>query len=265
MLKIIISPAKKMNRMEEPPAEASLPMLLDRTEPLKAYLCSLDGAALQKIWKCNDKIAAQNIRRLQEMDLYRQLTPAVFAYEGIQYQSMAPMVFSQSGLDYIREHLYILSGFYGILRAFDGVVPYRLEMQAKLAWKQAEGEVTSLYDYWGDRLYQALAGEAGQEITIVNLASKEYSKAVEPWLADRVRWITCMFGEMEQTEDGAGHVKVKATAAKMARGSMVRFMAEQHVTEPEQLKAFDQMGYRYCDRLSDSQTFVFVKDGLTLP
>lgn len=265
MIKIIISPAKKMNRMEEAPVEATLPMLLDRTRPLMEYLCSLDAASLQKIWKCNDKIAGQNIRRLQEMDLCRHLTPAVFAYEGIQYQSMAPMVFSQSELEYVREHLYILSGFYGILRAFDGVVPYRLEMQAKLAWKRKEDVVTSLYDYWESRLYQILTDGSEEDLVLVNLASKEYSKAIEPWLTDKVRWISCVFGEREQTPDGACRIKVKATAAKMARGSMVRFMAENRITEPEQLKAFDRMGYCYEEELSDEHTYVFAKDGLTLP
>ena len=52
------------------------------------------------------------------MDLRRRLTPAVLAYEGIQYQYMAPTVFETAQFDYIREHLRILSGFYGLLRPF---------------------------------------------------------------------------------------------------------------------------------------------------
>lgn len=257
MLKIIISPAKKMNRTDDAPVEAFVPGTLDQTEALRAYLHSLDYAALKAIWKCNDKIAAQNFERLQDMDLRHRLTPAVFAYDGIQYQSMAPMVFEKEQLDYIGEHLYILSGFYGILRAFDGVVPYRLEMQARLSWEREDGVVTSLYDYWGGRLYRELAGGQDLPVTIINLASKEYSRAVEPWLEPEVRWIDCVFGELETAEDGTERVKVKATAAKMARGSMVRYMAQRQVTEAEQIKAFDEMGYRYQERLSDERTFVF--------
>lgn len=256
MLKIIISPAKKMNRMEDAPVEAEMPMLLEQTKALKEYLQSLDDGGLKKIWKCNDKIAAQNVERLRNMELERRLTPAVFAYEGIQYQSMAPMVFEKSQLEYVREHLYILSGFYGILRAFDGVVPYRLEMQAKLAWQRKDKTVTSLYDYWGDRLYRVLT-EASEPVTIINLASKEYSRAVQPWLSPDVRWIDCMFGELENVQDGAQRVRVKATAAKMARGSMVRYMACHQVTEAGQIKEFDEMGYRYQEALSDENTYVF--------
>lgn len=256
MLKIIISPAKKMNQMDDAPVPPSIPGMLEKTESLKTYLQGLSRGELQAIWKCNDKIAAQNVERLKHMDLNRRLTPAVFAYEGIQYQSMAPMVFEKKHLDYIAEHLYILSGFYGILRAFDGVTPYRLEMQARLAWQTGQTTITSLYDYWGDSLYRTLTGKA--PATIVNLASKEYTKAVEPWLEPDVGWVDCIFGELETAKDGRSRVRVKATAAKMARGSMVRFMAENQVEDVDGLKGFDKMGYHYREDLSDERTLVFV-------
>lgn len=282
MMRIIISPAKKMNVADDYPVEVTVPHFLDKTEAVKAYLQGLNYDGLKEIWKCNDKLTKLNQERLRDMDLHRRVTPAVLAYEGIQYQSMAPGVFERAELDYIGEHLYILSGFYGILRAFDGVVPYRLEMQAKLAWQQDTGMVTSLYDYWGDSLYRVLtepgasaadgkpevvlasagvikSGAARERMVIVNLASREYSRAIEPWLTERERYITCIFGE---TEERTGKVKVKATAAKMARGAMVRFMAEKQVTEPEQLKEFDRMGYQYREDLSDDGTYVFAVNGV---
>lgn len=269
MIRIIISPAKKMNVADDYPVEVTVPCFLDRTEAVKEYLQGLDYGQLKEIWKCNDKIAELNQRRLRDMNLQERVTPAVLAYEGIQYQSMAPGVFEKAELDYVGEHLYILSGFYGILRAFDGVVPYRLEMQARLAWQRdLEKEMTaSLYDYWGDSLYRVLTAKAplqdateqkavqSENVVIVNLASKEYSKCIEPWLTEKEQYITCVFGEEDKH---TGKVKVKATAAKMARGAMVRFMAEKQVTEPEQIKKFDRMGYGYREDLSDDKTYVFV-------
>lgn len=274
MIRIIISPAKKMNVADDYPVEVTVPCFLDRTEAVKEYLQGLDYGQLKEIWKCNDKIAELNQRRLRDMNLQGRVTPAVLAYEGIQYQSMAPGVFERAELDYVGEHLYILSGFYGILRAFDGVVPYRLEMQARLAWQRDLGkEMTdSLYDYWGDSLYRVLTAKAplpgaaqqtavkqktvqSENVVIVNLASKEYSKCIEPWLTEKEQYITCVFGEEDKH---TGKVKVKATAAKMARGAMVRFMAEKQVTEPEQIKEFDRMGYGYREDLSDDKTYVFV-------
>lgn len=257
MLRIMISPAKKMHAADDLPVPATVPLFLDHTEALKQYLQELDYGTLKGIWKCNDAIAAQNVERLRDMCLTGRVTPAVMAYDGIQYQHMAPEVMTREQLSYIGRHLYILSGFYGVLHAFDGVVPYRLEMQAKLDWKHGAEHVTSLYDYWGDRLYRVLTepeAEKTDPVTIVNLASKEYSKAVESWLKPDDSVITCVFGE---EKDGA--VKVKATAAKMARGSMVRYMAECQAENIDQLKGFDRMGYQYQECFSDIHTLVFTR------
>lgn len=270
---IMISPAKKMNCLEEYPVEPGRPVFLERAKGLMKYLRSLDGETIQKIWKCNDKIADLNRQRLKSMDPERFVTPAVLAYEGLQYQSMAPAVFEDRALDYIGDHLYILSGFYGILKAFDGVVPYRLEMQAKITMEHEGRIVTSLYDYWGDSLYQVLADRAD---VIVNLASEEYSKAVRPWVLSEkksgagktgggrscpaIRMVDCVFGRLEEA-DGKVKVRVKATEAKMARGAMVRYMAQRQTEDVEELKEFDQMGYRYREDLSKEDRLVFVKPG----
>ena len=100
------------------------------------------------------------------MDLKNGLTPAVLSYEGLQYQSMAPKVFEEKHWSYINQNLRILSGFYGILGPSDGVVPYRLEMQAKV---RLEGKVTcsNLYEFWGERLYRELVKE---DDVILNLS-----------------------------------------------------------------------------------------------
>ena len=122
------------------------------------------------------------------MELQRNLTPAVMAYKDFQYCYMAPGVMEISHLDYLWEHLRILSGFYGLLRPFDCVTPYRLEMQARLP---VDG-CRDLYHFWGDRMAQQLASETD---LVLNLAFKEYSKAVEPHLPKSVQFITCTFGE----------------------------------------------------------------------
>ena len=123
-MRIIISPAKKMNVDVDSFATEGLPQFINEAERLKAVLQGMSPQELQALWKCNDAIAKLNVERLQTMDLRRRLTPAVLAYEGIQYQYMAPGVFETEHLAYIREHLRILSGFYGLLRPFDGVTPY---------------------------------------------------------------------------------------------------------------------------------------------
>ena len=245
-MKIIISPAKKMRVDTDSLPYQELPAFLSRTEQLCKVLQSMSDAELKKLWKCNDQIAALTIQRLQNLDLHNRLTPAVLAYEGIQYQYMAPGVFTEQAFDYIQEHLRILSGFYGILKPFDGVTPYRLEMQAKLR----AGECKDLYAYWGDSLAKTLFAETD---CIINLASKEYSICVSKYLPENVRFITCIFGEEKD-----GKVIEKGTMCKMARGEMVRFMAENQVEDPEQIKSFDRLGYRFDPTHSGDSLFVFI-------
>ena len=233
-MRIIIAPAKKMVVDTDSFAVDSLPQFLEQTERLKAVLQGMSPEELQALWRCNDSIAKLNEERLEQMDLRRNLTPAILSYEGIQYRYMAPGVMEIAHLDYLRRHLRILSGFYGLLRPFDGVTPYRLEMQAKL---QVDG-CRDLYQFWGDRLAQQLASETD---VVLNLASKEYSKAVEVYLPKTVRFVTCAFGEWKD-----GKVIEKGTKCKMARGQMVRWLAENQIKSPEDIRAFDQLGYRFC-------------------
>ena len=246
-MRIIISPAKKMNTDTDSLPVGSLPQFLPQTEKLLEKLKSMSYADLKKLWKCNDSIAELNFERIHHTDLRRSLTPAILSYEGIQYQYMAPSVFTDDEFRYAEEYLRILSGFYGVLRPFDGVVPYRLEMQAKLEVDGAK----NLYSFWGESLAQQLFAETD---CIINLASKEYSSCISKYLTDNVRFITCIFGEEKD-----GKVIEKGTACKMARGEMVRFMTENSITDPQQIKSFDRQNYVFCADKSDDNTFVFIR------
>lgn len=223
-----------------------LPVFLNQTELLCKRLKEMSYAELKALWKCNDKIAALNVERLQHMDLRKNLTPAILSYEGIQYQYMAPSVFTVDEFSYIQDHLRILSGFYGVLRPFDGVVPYRLEMQAKLPM----GEAKDLYSFWGDSLANHLFAETD---CIINLASKEYSLCVSKYLPEKIRFISCIFGEWKD-----GKIIEKGTICKMARGEMVRYMAENQIEEPERIKEFSRLNYQYSIEHSDNNTYVFL-------
>ncbi len=185
-MKILISPAKKMRSDPDTLAPEALPALLPETERLLAALRAMTPGELQALWRCSDAIAAQNLERLRDMDLRRRLTPALLSYVGLQYQYMAPGVLEQRQYDYLQTHLRILSGFYGVLRPFDGVTPYRLEMGARL--------------------------------------------------------------------------KTEGAPCKMARGQMVRWMAERAVTRAEELQEFRDLGYRFLPERSHPGRYVFLKE-----
>lgn len=247
-MRMIISPAKKMNIDTDSIAWQELPVFLPKTRELCARLQEMSYEELKKLWKCNDSIASLNAERLTHMDLEHGLTPAVVSYEGIAFQYMAPSVFTDDELAYVQEYLRILSGFYGILKPLDGVTPYRLEMQAKLTM----GDKKDLYAYWGDTLAAELFKETD---CIINLASKEYSQCISKYVPEAARFITCVFGEEKD-----GKIIEKGTMCKMARGEMVRYMAQHQITDPEQIQSFDRLDYRFRPDRSDDKVWVFFKE-----
>ena len=248
-MKLLISPAKKMREDGDFLAPRQAPALLERAAVLAEWLRGLDYTALKKLLACNDGIAELNFRRFQEMDLRRPGTPALLSYDGIQYQYMAPHLFTRPQFEYAETHLRILSGFYGVLRPFDGVLPYRLEMGAKLETDGAR----DLYGFWGDKLARVLEPGDGP---VVDLASREYSRAVVPHLPRGVPLVACIFGRLRPD----GRVVEQGAPCKMARGQMVRWMAEQAVTRVEELREFRDLGYRFSPERSDPGRYVFLKE-----
>ena len=246
-MKIILSPAKKMSMDVDTLEPIGLPIYLEDTQRLLDWLKGKSYDELKSLWKWNDKIAEENFNRIECLDLNKNLTPAVLSYEGIAFQYMAPAVFEYEQFDYIQEHLRILSGFYGVLKAMDGVVPYRLEMQAKLQIDKYR----NLYDFWGKKIYNAVCDDSG---IIINLASKEYSKCVEKYLTDDGTYITCVFAD-----EVNGKLVQKGTYAKMARGEMVRFMAENKIENPTDLKNFDRLNYKNQKYISYDNEYIFIR------
>ena len=301
-MKIIISPAKKMKMSELDVPQQGYPLFVEegkkaganlsqkdriqtgKTSQLLQYLQSLSFSERKELWACNEDLARENSERIDKMDLKRNCSPAILSYEGIQYQYMAPSVMEASQLAYLQSHLRILSGFYGVVKPLDGVVPYRLEMQAKAKI----GACKNLYEFWGKDIWEALLLEELEErlqkegeqslenenpMLILNLASKEYAKCIEKYLSkDRIlrkkimwkdepkelsfpiHYISCGFYE----KSGEKLVQ-KGVYAKMARGEMVRFLAENQVEEADAIKAFRGLDFYFSEKLSTQDNYIFLR------
>lgn len=227
--------------------EMSKPALISKTKILHAHLKSLQLQDLQALLNCNEQIATLNYERYQSIDLDKMECPALLSYDGIQYKYMAPHIFEESYYTYVNDYLRILSGFYGILKPSDGVSSYRLEMQAKLKI----GDSKHLYDFWQDKIYQELVKD---ECEILNLASHEYSKVIKKYLNKEIRYVTCIFGELID-----GKVKEKGVYVKMARGEMVRYMAENKIEKIDDIKTFNRLGFMYQESLSNEFEYVYIR------
>ena len=245
-MKIIISPTKKMKEDFKSLSATSSPAFINEAEIIKSEVQKLSYDQAQKLWKTNDKLTDENFHRFSNMDLTKGLTPAILAYEGIAFKYMAPAVFEDKMLNYVQNNLYILSAMYGALKPMDGITPYRLEMQAPL---QVDN-FSNLYDFWGDKLYNHVIDESK---TIINLASKEYSKVITKYKKKDDVIIDIVFGQISN-----GKVVQKGTYAKMARGEMVRFMAKNNVTNVEEIKKFNLLNYTFSSDFSTDTKLVFI-------
>ncbi len=247
MIKVILSPAKNMVEDSDTLAPAGQPGFLCDAEYLANTLRAIPYEQFRHVMGCSDTLARRAFGQYAAMRLSHAATPAILAYDGIQYKYMAPQVFEASYFDYVQQHVRILSGLYGVLKPMDAVVPYRLEMQAKLRTPRGK----DLYEFWGEKLALAVLDEGD---ILLDLASGEYSRAVRRHLPSGTRCIKCIFGQLSK-----GKVVEKGVYVKMARGAMVRWMAEHNVQHPQQLQAFCEQGYHFCAQRSNETEYVFIR------
>lgn len=245
-MQTIISPAKKINDQNDFPYENSKPRFLDRAKPLYAYMQSLDFDGLKKLYKASDKIVEDAERKLHTYQIDEPFLTAINAYDGIQYQYMHASLFDEQQMAFLNQHLYIISGLYGILRPLDEIIPYRLEMQSKI---DCQGK-TNLYSYWGDAIAEVL--NATDE-PIINLGSNEYSKSIKKYIP-KSKWIDVYFFEEEN-----GELKEKGVYVKMARGAMVRYIVEHEIDDPKALVNFNELNFAYRKDLSTDQKYIYTR------
>jgi len=252
---MMISPAKKLD-METPALVTAFtePGFLDASQELINTLRMMSAEELGELMKISPKLAELNARRYRYWHTpfaLENAKQALFAFRGDVYAALDADSLSESDVAFAQDHLRILSGLYGLLRPLDLMQAYRLEMGTRLA--NVHGR--DLYAFWGntitDALNQALSEDA--EHTLINLASNEYSKAVQPsHLTGRM--INVQF--REQKDDG---YKIIGIHAKKARGLMSRFVIQNRIDVLEDIKQFELAGYGYRADMSTASDWVFAR------
>lgn len=256
----VISPAKKLN--ETPRAlsdgiEITEPTFAQDALALVDCARQLSIAQIRKLSAISEPLAILNRDRFAAFSATPEMGtvyPAVYCFAGDTYQGLDAKSLSLSAQKHAVGHLRILSGLYGLLRPFDAIQAYRLEMGSKLANPKGK----DLYAFWGSKIATELndAAKATQARAVVNCASVEYFEAVDrKTLALPV--ITPMF-----YEEKADEMKIVSFHAKRARGMMARFICENALTNPDDLRGFDLGGYGYRADLSDDAKLVFSRSAV---
>jgi cytoplasmic iron level regulating protein YaaA (DUF328/UPF0246 family) len=246
----VISPAKSLDyRRALPPLEPSAPRFGTEAGMLAAAAAKLSKRRLGELMHISDSLARLNADRFSTFG-EQPGRPALYAFAGDVYMGFEVDSLEAEAVEFAQHHVRILSGLYGLLRPLDSIRPYRLEMGTR--W--APGRAKDLYGFWDGRIAEALAAdleEAGSPV-VVNLASREYWRAVEGRLPGGVRVI-----EIDFREEGPEGPRFNTFAAKRARGMMARYVCEHRLDDPESLKGFDSDGYAFDARNSDTGRWRF--------
>ncbi|WP_302173248.1 peroxide stress protein YaaA [uncultured Hydrogenophaga sp.] len=252
----LISPAKALDY--ETPLGVDThtqPLFVDEAKALIGVLREKSPQEIASLMDLSDPLAGLNVARYQAWQTRFTASnsrQAVLAFDGDVYGGLDARQLPEADLQWLQDHLCILSGLYGVLRPLDWMQPYRLEMGTRL--KTDRGN--NLYQFWGDRIARYLNERAAADRTpvVINLASEEYFKAVDrKALVPRV--VTCAFEERK----GDGY-KVISFMAKRARGLMVRWAVTHRASQPEQLQGFDLEGYRFVPAASEPDRLVFRRE-----
>ena len=248
---LVISPAKTLDYSHPEYSAHTQPDFTSEVKDLVGVLRKKSATQISKLMHLSDSLSILNEERYQTFtDTFSpdNSKQAILAFKGEVYAKMEADNFTAEDLEFAQQHLRILSGLYGLLKPLDLIQPYRLEMGTKLKTKKGN----TLYDYWGTKISKAL-NAAGEGRTLVNLASQEYFKAVDKKTL-KLPIITIHFKEHRE-----GNYQVVGFFAKQARGLMTRYAIQNRITDPEQLKVFQEDGYEFAERLSSAQDWVFIR------
>lgn len=252
-MKVVISPAKKLDFETECTfSEKSNPNFLDKTENLVQELKKLNQNDISQLMKLSPALSELNHKRFQKFSTKKNDTwgkQAVYAFNGDTYTGLDIKSFDKSDVKRAQKDLRILSGLYGVLKPLDLIQPYRLEMGTRFKMNKCK----NLYEYWSDEVTEALKKETQSKEVLINCASKEYFDVINQKHLER-KIITPVFKELKN-----GEFKIISFNAKKARGAMAKYIVKNKLTEPEQIKNFNEDNYKFNKKLSNETEYVFTR------
>ncbi|CEN36087.1 peroxide stress protein YaaA [Capnocytophaga cynodegmi] len=243
-MKIVISPAKSLNFDKNiPTKEYSLPIFQTEMKEVNTELKKLTPNTLAELMHISEKLADLNWQRNQEFSLpfsTKNAKQAAYVFDGDVYDGLDILSLNNNEIEKLQKTLRILSGQYGLLKPLDLIQPYRLEMGTKISIAGSK----DLYDFWKDKITNALNNELSDNELFINLASNEYFKAIDVKKL-KTSVVTPIFKDWKGDE-----LKIISFYAKKARGLMVKYIIKNDVQTIDGLKGFNYEGYNFSESLS---------------
>ncbi|MEH7888987.1 peroxide stress protein YaaA [Elizabethkingia meningoseptica] len=252
-MKILISPAKLMNIDHKTDMlKASTPKFIEEAAHIQKYLKEKDPKFIKELMHISDKLANENWERNQKWmtkPTAKNSTSALFAFAGEVYRGLDVKTLDKPAVDFLQKNLRMLSGLYGLLKPSDKVMLYRLEMGCGFSFESYK----NLYSFWTEKVTEELNSQLKAKDFVLNLASNEYSKAVDK------KKLKAPVIEFDFYEEKEGKHKTIVVYTKHARGLVARFCAQNNIEKLNDVKAFNLEGYLFNDALSTEHRFIFTR------
>ena len=236
-MKILISPAKSLdfeNNVET--SISSKPIFADQAHKINNTIKNLSAPDLSSLMSISPKLSELNWSRNQDFQkIDSKEKEAIFAFNGDVYDGIDASSINTSNHEKLQNSLRILSGLYGILKPFDKIKAYRLEMGTKISINGSK----NLYDFWKESVTNSLIGEINENDIIVNLASNEYFSVIDKSLIPNTI-VTPQFKDFKN-----GKLKIISFYAKKARGLMTRFLIDNDIKSLSDIESFNSSGYMF--------------------
>ncbi len=247
-MKAVLSPAMNMENCKNDLLEKTVPIFSDRADELVEKVREINPMYLETELGISEKLAEGVFKYYCEFDNIEsddKGTQSLIAFQGLAYKNLSPSDFTKEDFEFAKESLRILSAMYGVLKPTDLIQQYRLDFMCNFAKKNL------LYEFWGSSVYDEVFKD--NEV-VVGICSKEYEKLIKPYLKPSDKYISCEF-----LVNKNGKLKAQATASKMARGQMARFIVKNRIEDIEQLKNFEFDGFVYSEYNSSSKLMSFIR------
>lgn len=238
-MKIIISPAKRFKQFDK---EKTEDLIFEKeTRELVEKLRGYSISELANMFSCNDELAIKAYYDFKEFDFDNLKNPALFSYDGLVFKQFKKEDFND--LDYLNDHVYIISALYGLCKPFTGISDYRLYMDSK---------GLDMHGFWGNKIYKKAYED---EDYIINLASKEYSSLLRKYLKKGQKLLTLTFKENRD-----GKIRSIVSYTKQMRGRMLKYLINEKISDIEDIKKIELDDYIYDPYNSTEDELVFVRE-----
>ncbi len=251
-MKVILSPAMNMEQLIDNRLEKTKPIFSENACELVEEIKKINPFDLEVELGISSKLldkAFEYYLQFDTSDAQDIGTQALVSFQGLAYKNINTIDFTKEDFVFAQDKIRILSSLYGVLKPTDLIQQYRLDFMCNFGKKKIDGK--TLYEYWGNAVYEEIFKDGE---VVVGICSKEYEKLIKPYLHPWDKYIACEFLIYKK-----GKLRAQATASKMARGQMARYIVKNRIEDVEKLKDFEYDGFVYSEYNSTKDVMAFVK------